>query len=86
MSRESRSSDRPTYRRFFTPKKKVCRFCELNVRDIDYKNVELLRKYTPERGKIAPRRLTGTCSYHQRRLSRAVKRARILGLLPFVAD
>jgi len=85
MSKESRS-DKPTYRRFFPPKKKVCRFCELNIKEIDYKNVELLKKYTPERGKIAPRRVTGTCSYHQRRLARAIKRARILGLLPFVAD
>jgi small subunit ribosomal protein S18 len=73
-------------RRFFTPRKRVCRFCERNIRDIDYKAVDILHKYIPDRGKIAPRRITGTCAYHQRKLARAIKRARIMALLPFVED
>lgn len=73
-------------KRFFQPKKKVCRFCQMNVREIDYKNIDILRRYVPERGKISPRRTTGTCSFHQRRLAQAIKRARIMALLPFIAD
>lgn len=86
-NREERDKiDRTSSRRFFTPRKKVCRFCERNIRDIDYKAVDILRKYIPDRGKIAPRRVTGTCAYHQRKLARAIKRARIMALLPFVED
>jgi len=85
MNREERR-DRSTSRRFFPPKKKVCRFCETNVRDIDYKNIEILKKYVPDRGKILPRRVTGTCAFHQRKLAVAVKRARLMALLPFVED
>ena len=64
-------------------RKKVCRFCTHNVK-IDYKDAELLRRYTTERGKILPRRITGTCSKHQRMLAVNIKRARALGLLPYV--
>lgn len=85
MAREQRS-ERGGYRRYFPPKRKVCRFCERNVKEIDYKNIDILKKYTPERGKISPRRVTGTCSFHQRKLSAAIKRARLLALLPYVAD
>jgi len=86
-NREERERpERTQSRKFFPPKKKVCRFCERNLRDIDYKAVEILRKYVPDRGKIAPRRITGTCAYHQRKLARAIKRARLLALLPFVED
>jgi len=85
MAREERP-ERPSFRKFFPPKKKFCRFCQRNVREIDYKNVDILRKYVPERGKISPRRITGTCSYHQRRLSMAIKRARLMALLPYVED
>ena len=85
MARRERR-ERPPARRYFLPKKKFCRFCQANVRDIDYKNVDILKKYVPERGKISPRRLTGTCSFHQRKLSIAIKRARIMALLPFVED
>lgn len=85
MAREQRN-DRGSYRRYFSPKRKVCRFCERNVKDIDYKKVDILRKYVPERGKISPRRVTGTCAYHQRRLTRAIKRARLLAFLPFVEE
>ena len=64
-------------------RKKVCRFCTQKV-VIDYKDGELLRRYVTERGKILPRRITGTCAKHQRDLSIAIKRARIIALLPFV--
>jgi len=88
MAKERRSDrgERGSYRRYFPPKRKVCRFCERNVRDIDFKDVDILRRYVPERGKISPRRITGTCAFHQRLLSTAIKRARLLGLLPFVED
>jgi small subunit ribosomal protein S18 len=72
--------------RYFSPRRKVCWFCEKNIKDIDYKKVDILQRYIPERGKISPRRVTGTCAYHQRRLTRAIKRARTLALLPYVAD
>ena len=68
-------------------KKKVCQFCADKTESIDYKNVELLRKkYVTERGKIVPKRITGTCAKHQRELTTAIKRARIVALLPYVAD
>ena len=64
-------------------RKKVCRFCADGIKEIDYKDVKRLRNYLTERGKIVPRRISGTCAKHQRQLARAVKRARILALLPF---
>ena len=85
MAREQRR-DRPSYKKYFPPKRKVCRFCERNIRDIDYKKVDILRRYSSERGKITPRRVTGTCSYHQRKLGVAIKRARLLALLPYIQD
>ncbi len=85
MAREQRS-ERSTFRRYFPAKKKFCRFCQRNAREIDYKNSDVLRKYVFERGKISPRRVTGTCAFHQRRLATAIKRARLLALLPFVED
>lgn len=62
---------------------KRCRFCVEKI-DVDYKNTNLLRSFITERGKILPARITGNCAYHQRRLAQAIKRARILALLPFV--
>jgi small subunit ribosomal protein S18 len=85
MGREERM-EKPSYRKFFPPKRKFCRFCQRNIRDIDYKNVDILKKYVPERGKIAPRRVTGTCSYHQRKLATAIKRARLMAMLPYLED
>lgn len=85
MSRDQRR-ERSSYKRFFPPKRKVCRFCERNIREIDYKKVDILKRYTPERGKISPRRVTGTCAYHQRKLGVAIKRARLLALLPYLHD
>lgn len=64
---------------------KPCKFCRDNL-EIDYKNDVLLRRFITNRGKIAPRRVTGTCARHQRQLARAIKRARIIALLPFVED
>lgn len=66
-------------------RKKVCAFCvDKAGADIDYKDVAKLRKYISERGKIVPRRVTGTCAYHQRQVTIAVKRARHMALLPYV--
>lgn len=85
MARDERF-EKPSFRKFFPAKKKFCRFCQRNVREIDYKNVDILRKYVQERGKISPRRITGTCAYHQRRLAMAIKRARLMALLPYVEE
>jgi len=65
-------------------KKRICRFCEENVAYIDYKNDKQLTKFTTEQGKIIPRRTSGVCAKHQRMLTNAIKRARILALMPFV--
>ena len=61
-------------------------FCVDKINYIDYKNVARLKRFTTERGKILPRRTTGSCASHQRSLTRAIKRARMVALLPFVAD
>ena len=68
------------------PKKKVCMFCVDKVDHIDYKDTAKLRRYVTERGKIVPRRLSGNCAKHQRQLTTAIQRARIIALLPFVAE
>ncbi|AZT89830.1 30S ribosomal protein S18 [Caldicellulosiruptor changbaiensis] len=67
-------------------KKRVCSFCVERIYDIDYKDVNRLKKFLTERGKIMPRRTTGNCARHQRQLTRAIKRARILALLPFIVE
>jgi small subunit ribosomal protein S18 len=67
-------------------KKKSCWFTENNIKYIDYKDDKLLRKYVNERGKITPRRISGTCAKYQRQLAIAIKRARIIALLPYIAD
>jgi small subunit ribosomal protein S18 len=66
-------------------KKKVCKFCVQKLK-IDYKDADVLRRFITERGKILPRRITGTCAKHQRALALNIKRARSIALLPFVAD
>ncbi len=68
------------------PKRKVCNFCADKVADINYKDSTRLRKYISERGKILPRRISGSCAKHQRLLTVAVKRARFIAFLPFVAE
>ena len=67
-------------------RKKVCAFCAEKIDHIDYKDTARLRKYITERGKIMPRRMSGVCAKHQRELAVAIKRARIVALLPYVAD
>lgn len=66
--------------------KKICRFTEAGVKYIDYKDVKTLQRYVSEQGKIIPKRVTGTSAKYQRQLAKAIKRARILALLPFVSD
>ena len=67
-------------------RRKVCSFCVDKVTVIDYKDTAKLRRFLSERGKILPRRTTGTCAAHQRQLTTAIKRARHVALLPYVAD
>ncbi len=68
------------------PRKKVCAFCLEKATAIDYKDVNKLKKYVTERGKMLPRRMTGVCASHQRLLATAIKRARIVALLPFKGE
>ena len=68
------------------PRKKVCAFCVDHAKAIDYKEVNKLRRYVTEKGKILPRRQTGVCAAHQRTLTTAIKRARFMALLPYVGD
>src|SRR4030081_470317 len=72
---------RPMFRR-----RKVCKFCADKIDDINYKDVKLLSPFVPERGKILPRRISGTCAMHQRKLQGAIKRARPIALIPYVTD
>ncbi len=67
-------------------RRKVCQFCVDKMNHVDYKDTARLRKYLSERGKILPRRTTGTCAQHQRQLTEAIKRSRQIALLPYVAD
>ena len=85
-SRESsrEQSNVPRQRRSYF-RKKVCKLCLRKAKSVDYKDADLLRKFVTDRGKILPRRITGTCAKHQRMLSRAIKRARMVALLPFVS-
>jgi small subunit ribosomal protein S18 len=78
---KGRRTTRPKY----IPKRRVCAFCQDKIENIDYKNIVLLRSYISDRGKITPRRKSGACAKHQRRLAMAIKRARHLALLPYVA-
>ena len=82
---EKAASERDKKRFFYS--KKVCRFCtgQIKMEEVNYKNVELLRRYIMPSGKIVPRRITVTCAKHQRILAGEIKKARILALLPFLA-
>ena len=73
-------------KKFFYRRKRVCKFCVEKIEYIDFKDVKTLQQFIPERGKILPRRISGTCAPHQRKLQNAIKRARIAALLPFTAD
>jgi len=72
---------RPMFRR-----RKVCKFCADKIDDINYKDVKLIGPFVPERGKILPRRISGTCAMHQRKLQTAIKRARQIALIPYVTE
>ena len=67
-------------------KRKVCKFCATKTKFIDYKNVRILRRYINLDGKIQPRKYSGVCISHQRELSKAIKRARVAGLIPFIRN
>ena len=67
-------------------RRKFCKFCAEKVDYIDFKDTKILSQFTPERARILPRRISGVCATHQRKLARAIKRARHLALLPYVAD
>ncbi len=82
MDREK--NDRPFRAR--KPRRKVCNFCVDKLDEIDYKDIKRLSRYVSERGKILPRRITGTCAKHQRKLTSAIKRARHIALLPYSAE
>lgn len=73
-------------KKFFYRRKRVCKFCVEKIEYIDFKDTKLLQQFIPERGKILPRRISGTCALHQRKLQNAIKRARTAALLPFTAD
>ena len=83
MSRERDARKGGKMRR---PRKKVCIFCVDKAESIDYKDVPKLKKYITERGKILPRRISGTCAKHQRQLTEAIKRSRNIALLPFTTE
>lgn len=68
------------------PRKKVCQFCIRGIEQVDYKDIDTLTKYVNSNWKIVPRRISGCCTRHQRRVSNAIKRARIVALLPFVKE
>ena len=73
-------------RRFLFRRRKYCKFCELKSQWIDHKDMKTLQNYIPERAKVLPRRISGTCGKHQRQLMQAIKRARMIALLPFTSD
>ncbi|MGH9257706.1 MAG: 30S ribosomal protein S18 [Vicinamibacterales bacterium] len=72
---------RPMFRR-----RKVCKFCAEKIDDINYKDTKLLMSFVPERAKIVPRRISGTCAMHQRKLRTAIMRARALAMLPYTSE
>jgi small subunit ribosomal protein S18 len=73
-------------KKVFFRRRKVCKFCADKIDYVDYKDVKLLQQFIPERAKILPRRISGTCARHQRILQQAIKRARHLAMLPFATD
>ncbi len=83
---ETGGSEEGGGRRRFIRRPRVCQFCAEKARTIDYKQVDVLRRFVTETGKIRSRRETGTCARHQRLLSRAIKRSRHLALIPFAAE
>jgi len=81
-----RQGQKESGKRYFFRRRKVCKFCADKIDYVDYKDVKLLSAFVPERGKVLPRRMFGTCAEHQRKLTVAIKRARNIALLPFAAE
>ncbi len=81
-----RGGDKDKGKRYFFRRRKVCKFCADKIDYIDYKDIKVLSAFVPERGKVLPRRMFGTCAEHQRKLTLAIKRARHIALLPFAAE
>ena len=73
-------------KKFFVRRRKVCKFCAEKLEYVDWKDIKLLQSFIPERGKILPRRISGTCALHPRKLQTAIKRARSIALLPYATD
>jgi small subunit ribosomal protein S18 len=86
MARGERGGGGGGGKRTFYRRRKVCKFCADKIRYIDWKDMRLLQQFTPERSKILPRRISGTCAKHQRILQQAIKRARHMALIPFATD
>lgn len=86
MEKERDRGEKRPFNRNRKAKRKVCQFCADKIDTIDYKDLPRLRRYISERAKILPRRVTGTCAYHQRELTTAIKRARHVALLPYISD
>jgi small subunit ribosomal protein S18 len=82
----SRGGEKGGPRRSMFRRRKVCKFCTDKIDHIDYKDVKMLQPFIPERAKIIPRRISGVCAMHQRKLQIAIKRARLLAMLPYVTD
>lgn len=83
--RGNREGRRPRYRRYYS-RPRVCAFCTDKTVNLDYKNVDLIKRYITPDGKIRPRRQTGTCAKHQRAVAREIKRARHIALIPFTGE
>lgn len=83
---EERAERRPRRPGGHRPRRKVCSFCVDKIEYIDYKDINHLRRYINERGKILPRRMSGNCAKHQRQLGEAIKRARAIALLPYTVE
>lgn len=83
--RQRSTKGRTTRRPMLYGRKKRCKFCLDKVEDIDYKDISRLERFTTERGKILPSRISGNCARHQRVLTRAIKRARVIALMPYIA-
>jgi small subunit ribosomal protein S18 len=84
--RDKGKGDGPRRGGGFFRRRRVCKFCAEKIDYINYKDVRVLAPFLPERGKIQPRRISGTCAMHQRKLQTAIKRARQLALIPYVTD
>jgi small subunit ribosomal protein S18 len=85
-SDDKKADGKQGQRRGLFRRRKVCKFCADKIDDINYKDVKLLTGFVPERGKVLPRRISGTCAKHQRGLRMAIVRARQLALLPYASD